>query len=134
MISSNYSNLILFDGVCNFCNRWVNIILRFDKKGIFKFVPLQSDIAQQILKEHNYNFLNESVALIQNEKIFSHSTAALLIARQLQFPFFLLYGCIFIPVFLRDAVYNSIAKNRYRWFGKREVCRIPSEQERERFL
>ena len=134
MISSHYSNLILFDGVCNFCNRWVNIILRFDKKGIFKFVPLQSDIAKQILKEHNYNFLNESVVLIQNEKIFTHSNAALLIVRQLQFPFFLLDGCIVIPVFLRDAVYNSIAKNRYRWFGKREVCRIPSEQERERFL
>ena len=134
MISSQYSNLILFDGVCNFCNRWVNIIIRFDKKGMFKFASLQSDIAQQILKEHNYNFLNESVVLIQNEKIFSHSTAALLIARQLQFPFFLLYGCIVIPAFFRDTVYNWIAKNRYRWFGKREVCRIPSEQERERFL
>jgi len=128
-------HIILFDGVCNFCNYWVNFIIDRDKDDIFKFAALQSEAGQRLL--NNFNLKAEdfnTFILIEGEIYFTKSTAALMIARKLNFPFKVLYNFIFIPKFLRDLIYSLIATNRYKFFGKRDICRIPSENEKEKFL
>ena len=128
-------HIILFDGVCNFCNYWVNFIIDRDKDDIFKFAALQSEAGQRLL--NNFNLKAEdfnTFILIEGEIYFTKSTAALMIARKLNFPFKVLYYFIFIPKFLRDLIYSLIATNRYKFFGKRDICRIPSENEKEKFL
>lgn len=129
--------IVLFDGVCNFCNNSVQFILKRDKTAYFHFASLQSDIGQQLLRE--YGLLEtadkiDSVVLIENGKAYTHSTAALRIARKLTWCWKMLYGIILVPPFLRNAVYRWIARNRYRWFGKRDACMIPEPQWRSRFL
>ena len=129
------SNFILFDGVCNFCNFWVNFIIDHDDKKYFKFISLQSDIAQRILIQKKIDPLHiDSLILVMNEKVFLKSSAALQIAKNLNG--FWKTLCIFsvIPSPLRDLIYDFIAKNRYKWFGKRETCRVPSKDEKERFF
>lgn len=128
-------HIILFDGVCNFCNFWVNFIIDRDKDDIFKFAALQSEAGQRLL--NNFNLKAEdfnTFILIEGKIYFTKSTAALMIARKLNFPFKVLYYFIFIPKFLRDLIYSLIATNRYKFFGKRDICRIPSENEKEKFL
>jgi len=129
------SNLILFDGLCNLCNFWVNFIIDHDDKKYFKFASLQSDIAQRILIQKKIDPLKvDSLILVMNEKVFLKSSAALQIAKNLNG--FWKTLCIFsaIPSPLRELIYDFIAKNRYNWFGKRERCRVPSKDEKERFL
>ena len=128
-------HIILFDGVCNFCNFWVNFIIDRDKDDIFKFAALQSEAGQKLLNKFNMKTEDfDTFILIDGEICFTKSTAALKIARKLNFPVKILYYFIFIPKFLRDLIYSLIAKNRYRFFGKRDVCRIPSYEERKKFL
>ncbi len=127
--------IVLFDGVCTLCNQSIDFIIQRDHKSVFKFASLQSDFAQGLLKGYPIDaHALDSVLLIKNGKLYQKSTAALHIARQLKGGWKLLYGCLIIPRFLRDAVYQLIARNRYRWFGKKETCRLPTPEERAKFL
>lgn len=132
---SNRNKIILFDGVCNFCNFWVNFIIDRDKKDVFRFAALQSERGKELLNKFNINDSQlESVILIEWETVFSKSTAALMIAKELRGPIKVLYPLIIFPKFLRDFIYELIAKYRYNLFGKRESCRVPSEEEKLKFL
>ena len=126
--------IVLFDGVCNLCNASVDFILRFDKKKQLKFAPLQGQAGQELRKRYDLNERLYSVVLIQEGKTYDKSTAALEIARHLVFPWKCFYVLIYFPQRWRDRFYAYIARNRYRWFGKRDTCRIPSPEESERFL
>ena len=127
--------IILFDGVCNLCNNSVQFVIKHDKTSQFIFAALQSETGQALL--HRYNLPKQgfdSFVLIQNEKIFLKSTAALTVAKQLNGPVKLLYGFIIVPAFIRNTIYNFIAKNRYKWFGKKNSCMIPTPALQSRFL
>ncbi len=127
--------LILFDGVCNFCNSSVSFVIRHDKKGTIKFTPLQSLAAKQLLEQYKLPVDGmDTFVFIENGKVFTRSTAALKICRYLNALWPALYILIIVPKFLRDSIYNYIAKNRYRWFGKKEECMIPTPELRKRFL
>ena len=128
-------SIILFDGVCNLCNASVNFIIKNDEKQTFLFASLQSDAAKELLLQHNVKkFKMDWIVLIENNKIHKKSTAALRISRKLNGGFKLLYAFIIIPTFIRNWVYNYIAKNRYKWFGKKDSCMIPSEKLKDRFI
>ena len=130
-------SIILFDGVCNLCNTSVNFIIKHDTNNHFRFASLQSDAAKEQLLHNNIkNDKNQldSIILIENNHIYYQSTAALLILKKLKFPINLGYVFIIIPVFIRDTVYHFIAKNRYKWFGKKDICRIPTKEELDKFL
>ncbi|HMU46750.1 MAG TPA: thiol-disulfide oxidoreductase DCC family protein [Chitinophagaceae bacterium] len=127
--------LVLFDGVCNFCNYWVNFAIKRDKKGKLMFSPLQGKTAKEKLTHFNFNQKTlSSVILVDKGKIFTQSSAAIRICRYLDGGWKLLYGLIVIPKFIRDFFYNIIARNRYKWFGKKEECMVPSPELKERFL
>ncbi len=128
-------SIILFDGICNLCNGSVQYVLKHDKKKVFRFASLQSESGQQLLKKYNlpYNNFN-SFVLLQNEKAYLKSTAALMVAKQLRGFTQILYAFIIVPTFIRDAVYNLISKNRYKWFGKKESCMVPTAELKSRFL
>lgn len=127
--------VILFDGVCNLCSSTVQFILKRDKKDTFRFASLQSDFGQSVLQKFNLpeNTFN-SFLLYQNGKIYTKSTGALLVARQLSGAWKLLFAFIIIPSFIRNSVYNVIAEKRYSWFGKKEACWIPSPALKAKFL
>lgn len=129
-------SLVLFDGVCNLCNASVQFLIRRDPRGEkFQFASLQSAKAQEVLAQAHYpaGQLN-TVLLVEGGKVYGRSTAALRLARKLPGLWPLLYGFIIVPPFIRDAVYNFIARNRYRWFGRQESCMIPTPELRNRFL
>jgi len=131
----NGKSIILFDGVCNLCNSSVNFIIKHDKKSQFLFASLQSDAAKEILLQFQTKKITlDSIILIENNTVYEKSTAALKIAKQLNSSYKLLYGFILIPRFIRDWVYNYIAKNRYKWYGKKEKCMIASSEVINRFL
>ncbi|HKH59258.1 MAG TPA: thiol-disulfide oxidoreductase DCC family protein [Flavitalea sp.] len=127
--------VILFDGVCNYCNSMVNFIIRQDKQKKFVFAPLQSASGQQLLQKHNLPFSDfDSFVLIDGQKAYLRSTASLNVLKKL--PWYWKWTQVFwiVPPFLRDAVYNLVARNRYKWFGKRKTCMIPSPDVKARFL
>lgn len=130
--------VILFDGVCNLCNTSVQFILKKDAKNQFLFASLQSDAAKNILLHKNTKKkLNEklnTIYLVDHHNIYDKSTAILRILRILKFPYNCLYIFIIIPKFVRDYFYDFISRNRYRWFGKKDVCMIPKKEYLERFL
>jgi predicted DCC family thiol-disulfide oxidoreductase YuxK len=131
----NDNSIILFDGVCNFCNSSVNFISERDYKNRFKFAALQSVIGKELLKQFNIDTENlKTIILIENGKYYIKTTAALRIAKHLNGLWKLTYVFIIIPPFIRNIVYNIIAKYRYKWFGKKDTCRIPSQEEKEKFL
>ncbi|PJA98727.1 MAG: thiol-disulfide oxidoreductase [Ignavibacteriales bacterium CG_4_9_14_3_um_filter_30_11] len=127
--------LIFFDGVCNLCNSSVNFIIKRDKNEKFKFVSFQSSKAAELLNKYNYtdNKL-DTLVLLKNNTIFAKSTAALLISKELNSFWKIFYIFIIIPKFIRDFVYLYISKNRYKWFGKKDFCMIPSPDISSRFL
>ena len=127
------NRILLFDGVCNFCNSSIQFIIRHDPKGIFKYAALQSDYAKKLVGDRS-SPEPESVILYEDGKVYDRTTAALKIARHLNGLWPLLYIFIVIPAFLRDPIYKLIAKNRYKWFGKQEACMVPSKEIRDRFL
>ena len=133
--SAHNNPVILFDGVCNFCNSSVQFVIKRDPKNLFRFGALQGTYGQKVLADFNLpqNEFN-SFILIQDGKLYTKSTAALRVAKQLSGLWPMLYGFIIIPPFIRNAVYNFIAQNRYRWFGKKEACMLPTPQERQLFL
>ncbi|MDT8417687.1 MAG: DCC1-like thiol-disulfide oxidoreductase family protein [Lutibacter sp.] len=128
-------SIILFDGVCNLCNASVNFVIKHDKKAQFLFASFQSDAAKEIMLQFNLENLNaDTVILIEGNKVYVKSTAALKIAKHLDGLFKAIYAFIVIPKFLRDWIYSFIAKNRYDWFGKRESCMTTSPELKNRFL
>lgn len=129
------SAIILFDGVCNFCNGSVNFIIERDTENYFKFAPLQSDIAQTLLEKHKIDKAStDSVILIENGTAYTHSTAALRVARRLDGAWSLFYVFIAVPKFIRDFFYKLFAKYRYRLFGKTEACMMPTPEIRGKFI
>lgn len=127
--------VILFDGVCNLCNGSVQYVIKHDKQGLFRFASLQSDSGQELLQQYQLPQSDfTSFVLMEEGEIYTRSTAALRVARKLSGIVKLLYGFIIVPAFIRDGVYNFIAKNRYKWFGKQESCMIPTPELKERFL
>ena len=135
MSESNENAIILFDGVCNFCNGSVNFIIERDPSAYFKFAPLQSEIGEKLISEYGINKAEtDSVILIENGKAYTHSTAALRIARKLKGAWSWFYAFRFIPRGIRDFAYKLFAKNRYRMFGKQDACMMPTPDIRARFL
>jgi predicted DCC family thiol-disulfide oxidoreductase YuxK len=127
--------IILFDGVCNFCNRTVNVIIEHDKDVQFQFAASQSTAGINLLQKLNLNQTSTaSVILIDNEIIYTKTDAVIQIATQLSGWPRLFMGLKFVPKSLRDFAYDLIAKNRYTLFGKRATCRMPEVSERNRFL
>lgn len=127
--------IVLFDGVCNFCDSSVNFIIEQDRAGYFKFAPLQTETGQALLAEHNIdNIETDSVILIENEKAYTHSSAALRIARRLDGVWSWLYFFIVVPRPIRDFFYRVFARYRYRLFGKKDACMMPTPDIQARFL
>src|SRR5687767_14297707 len=127
--------IILFDGVCNFCNAMVNFIIRQDKEKIFHYAALQSKAGKSLLEKFQIDWnKNDSFLLIDKGKAYQNSNASLRLYNKL--PWYWKWTQLFwvVPGFLRDAVYNYIARNRYKWFGKKEECMIPTPAVKERFL
>ena len=135
MISPKNNCIILFDGVCNLCNSSVQFIIRNDPKKLFLFASLQSDAASKILLQFRIKKLDlTSILFIENGLIYDKSTAVLKISRKLKGGYPLLYGFIIIPRFMRDWMYQQLANNRYKWFGKKDICMVPSSDLVDRFL
>ncbi|ALD20397.1 thiol-disulfide oxidoreductase DCC family protein [Hymenobacter sp. DG25A] len=129
--------IVLFDGVCNLCNGFVQFVIEHDPAGHFHFAALQSPEGQALLEAHGHAVPAgepDSVLLLENGRLYSHSTAALRIARQLTWPWRWGYAAIWLPQRLRDAVYRWVARHRYQWFGKQEACWLPTPELRARFL
>jgi len=127
--------IILFDGVCNFCNGSVNFLIRQDKKNVFRFAALQSQTAQKLLAQYKKQKKGfESFVLMQDGKAYEKSSAALKVLKKL--PWYWKWAQVFwiVPKFIRDGGYDFIARNRYKWFGRKEECMIPTPEVRNRFL
>ena len=130
---NNY--VILFDGVCNFCNSSVNFIIDNDINNTFKFASLQSEYGRKLLKKFNLPVDSFSTLILTDgNSFYTRSTAALLISKHLKFPHNLYYVFIIVPPFIRNLFYDIIARNRYKWFGKKDACRIPKPEERNKFI
>lgn len=125
--------VVLFDGVCNLCNTSVQWLIRHDKNQIFKFASLQSDYAAEHLKNSEYQFI-DSIILLDDDRIYSKSSAVLRILKRLRLPYNLLWVFIIVPPFVRNFVYDVVARNRYKWFGKRATCMLPSDELKARFF
>jgi predicted DCC family thiol-disulfide oxidoreductase YuxK len=135
MNETTQNAIILFDGVCNFCNGSVNFIIDRDPDAYFKFAPLQSEVGEKLLAENKIDkAVTDSVVLIEDGKVYTHSTAALRVARRLSGAWSWFYNFRFVPPFIRDFAYRLFAKNRYRLFGKQEACMLPTPEVRSRFL
>ena len=128
------SSVVLFDGVCNFCNGAVNFIIRHDRRKRFKFAPLQSEIGREMQEKYGIGEDVESIVLVEDGRAFTHSTAGLHIAKELGGIWSLAYVFIIVPAFIRDFCYRLFAKNRYRLFGRQDACMLPTSDVRERFL
>lgn len=135
-VTADDTTFVFFDGVCNFCNSTVNCIMKHDRKGRVKFASLQSAYAQTYLPTVGIDpTALESVIVVRGGKVYRESSAALRIARSLSGGWPLLgYLGYVLPPFIRNAIYRWIARNRYKWYGKREACRMPTPEERSRFV
>ena len=131
----NDKPVILFDGICNLCNGAVQYVIKHDPAGVFKFASLQSGTGQHFLRIHGLKQTDfNSFVLIENDKVYTKSAAALMVAKKLAGPAKILGGFIFVPSFIRDGIYNLIARNRYKWFGKKDSCMLPTPALESRFL
>ena len=126
--------IILFDGDCNFCNRSVQFIMRRDHKDYFRFASLQSSIGQSLLAHYVANPPYDSIVFIENDQVFTESTAVLRICRRMVGLWKALYALIILPKPLRDLLYRSFAKRRYALFGKQVACLLPTPEIRKKFL
>jgi predicted DCC family thiol-disulfide oxidoreductase YuxK len=128
--------IILFDGVCNFCNNKINLVIRKDKKDFFRFAALQSEAGKKILTANGIeiNPDPDTFIFIEGKKIYNRSSAALHIVKHMSGLWPALYAFIIVPRFLRDIVYKIIARNRYRWWGVRQSCMVPTPEVRKKFL
>jgi predicted DCC family thiol-disulfide oxidoreductase YuxK len=127
--------IVLFDGVCNFCNASVNFVIERDRAGYFKFAPLQSEIGEKLIAKHGINTVDtDSVIVVENERTYTHSSGALRIAKQLDGIWSWAYAFIVVPKPIRDLCYKLFAKQRYRLFGRQDACMMPTPEIRARFL
>lgn len=138
--------ILLFDGVCNFCDSAVNFVIAHDSEGYFKFAPLQSETGKELTHKFGLKFEGEdsgtedgsipidSVILIENDKAYTHSSAALRVAKNLEGIWSWGYVFMVVPKFLRDFFYKLFARYRYRLFGRKDVCMMPTPELKQRFL
>lgn len=127
--------IVLFDGVCNFCNASVNFVIEHDKEGYFKFAPLQSEIGEELIAKHGIDTAQtDSIIVVEDEKAYAHSSAALRIAKHLDGIWSWSYAFIVVPKPIRDVFYKLFAKHRYRLFGRQDTCMMPTPEVRARFL
>ncbi|MEO0476759.1 MAG: thiol-disulfide oxidoreductase DCC family protein [Planctomycetota bacterium] len=127
--------VILFDGVCNMCNASVNYVIDHDPEARFRLASLQSEQGAALAAKHGID-ANElsSMVLIEAGSAYMRSTAVIRVCRRLRGPAKLLWPLIVVPAFLRDPFYRFVANRRYKWFGKRDACRLPTEADRTRFI
>ncbi|MCZ7604117.1 MAG: thiol-disulfide oxidoreductase DCC family protein [Melioribacteraceae bacterium] len=131
---SRAEQIILFDGVCNFCNGSVNFLIKRDSKGIFKYAPLQSEIGQNIIAKYNIRETVDSIILLKENNIYIKSNAVIEIIKELKWYWKMLIIVKILPKKFRDLLYDLIANNRYKWFGKMDSCMIPDENVKSRFI
>ncbi len=142
MVTEEYKDksVILFDGICNLCNRWVQFVLRHDKQDYFRFAPLQSPTGKEIVSSYSFKTPNSSekdyttILLIENECLYTQSTAVLKIFKKLSGLWSFFSILILIPKSIRDAIYRFVSRNRYLLFGKRKSCMLPSDKWEEKFI
>ncbi|WP_235528534.1 thiol-disulfide oxidoreductase DCC family protein [Pedobacter sp. Leaf194] len=126
--------VIFFDGICNLCNASVQFAIKRDSKKVLRFTALQGVFAQSVLPEYNLDLTKiNSILLLDENRIYTKSSAALRVAKKLDGLWPLLYSLIIIPKFIRDWLYDIVAKNRYKWWGKQEVCWVPTPELKSRF-
>ena len=134
-IKMKHSHIVIFDGVCNFCNDSVNFIIKRDPSGVYSFAPVQSEFAQQLMSEHGIEEVGwNTFILIKNGRCHTRTDAALEIAKDLTGFWYLCGAFRIVPGPLRDFFYRMLAKNRYRLFGRRENCMVPTPEIRSRFI
>ena len=122
-------SIIIFDGICNLCNGFIDFIIKHDRNKYFELVTNQSQKGKTILMNAGIKIDgNETVYLFDNKQVYTHSKAVLKVLKDLGFPWSIFYCFIIIPTGLRDAIYRFIASRRYKWFGKREICRIIDQE------
>lgn len=127
-------HIVLFDGTCNFCNFWVNFVIKRDKNDVFRVASLQSETGQSLSVKFQVSNEVDSVVLIKNGQVYIKSDAAIELARDLSGLWFLLFGFKIVPTFIRDWIYDIVAKYRYKWFGK-QLCEIaPKNENKHKFL
>lgn len=127
--------IILFDGICNFCNAAVNFTIKKDKKKQIKFAAFQSEAGRKILLQYGLPADDlRSFIFIEHGKVYTRSTAALRVCKYLNGAWPLCYALLIIPGFIRNAAYDLIARNRYKWFGAKENCMMPTPDIKARFL
>ncbi|MEJ9314625.1 DCC1-like thiol-disulfide oxidoreductase family protein [Priestia megaterium] len=132
---SRKQSVILFDGICNLCSGWVQFVIKRDSKEIFKFALLQSESGNSIIKDYNIKMKGKAfIILIEHNIAHIESTAILRIVSQLKGPIKILRLFSLIPKPIRDNTYRFISKNRYRFFGKKESCLVPSKEIQNRFI
>lgn len=127
--------VVLFDGVCNFCNATINFLIEHDPTDRFRFAAQQSDIGQQVMREHGLtDLMLNTIIVFDNGKVLTESGGALRLARYMPFPWRMLSWFMIVPSFLRNWGYRLIAKNRYKMFGQADACRMPTPEIRAKFL
>ena len=128
------SGILLFDGVCHFCDHSVQFIIKRDKAAYFQFASIQSETGQALLAKYKIPADVDSVILIEDDRAYTASTAALKVCRHLDGAWQLFYALLIVPSFIRNVFYRLFAKNRYRLFGQKEACMLPTAEQRNRFL
>lgn len=134
MVDRVEHSIILFDGVCNFCNRTVQFIIKRDRNGYFRFASLQSSVAESLLATRLEGLHLNSIVLIENGQIYTESTAVLRIVKNLDGIWKAAFILLAIPKPFRDPLYRFFAQRRYRWFGRQSSCMVPTKEIRDRFL
>lgn len=131
----NSKKIILFDGVCNLCNASVQKVIENDHNNVFQFASLQSEFGQEFLKKQKLNASDyDSMILIDGNQFYTHSDAALRIGKELKGIYKVSGALLWIPKLIRDGIYKVIAKNRYKWFGKKESCWLPTPELKQKFI
>ena len=126
--------VVIFDGTCNFCNRSVNFIMKRDPKARFRFAARQSEVGEKLRERFGVGDDLDSLVLIRGDEVFTRSGASLRIAAALRWPWPVFAVFLIVPGPIRDGLYKAFARRRYKWFGKSDTCRVPTAEERARFL
>ena len=134
MDSEKGKAIVVFDGVCNFCNSSINFIIKNDRKDVFRFAAFQSEAGEELSKKYHFKFDDpDTIILIEDGKVYERSDAVLRVLRHIGI-YKILYLNIIVPRSIRDFFYKLIAKNRYKLFGKKDSCMVPSKEVRNKFL